>query len=61
MLTRLVSVSILSILTTVTMLSTMSLMDKDTTRRDLDLTVPSGQRAELDAVRRDFPGLPDRG
>jgi hypothetical protein len=31
-------------------------MDKDITQRDLDLTVPSGQRAELDAARRDFPG-----
>ena len=55
MLTCLVSVSILSILTTVDMLSTVSVVDKDTAGR-LDLTVSPAQRADLDAARRDFPG-----
>lgn len=56
MLTRLVTVSILSILTTVIILSTVSIVDKDLAARTLEDAATPAQRAGLDAARRDFPG-----
>lgn len=56
MLTCLVTVSILSTLTTVIMLSTVSIVDKDLVERTLQDAVTPAQRAELNAARRDFPG-----
>jgi len=60
MLTRLVTVSILSTLTTVITLSTVSIMSEDTVSQgrgsvNLDPTAAPGRRADLDAMRQDFP------
>ena len=56
MLTCLVIVSILSTLTTVIILSTVSIVDKDLVERTLEDAATPAQRAELDAARRAFPG-----
>jgi hypothetical protein len=56
MLTCLVIVSILSTLTTVIVLSTVSIVDKDLVERTLEDAATPAQRAELDAARRAFPG-----
>lgn len=56
MLTRLITVGILSTLTTVVILSTVSIVDDDLIARTLDDAATPAQRADLDAARRDFPG-----
>lgn len=56
MLTRLITVSILSTLTTVIILSTVSIVDDDLIARTLDDAATPAQQADLDAARRDFPG-----
>ena len=56
MLTRLVTVGILSTLTTVIILSTVSTVDEELAERTLEEAATPAQRADLDAVRLDFPG-----
>jgi hypothetical protein len=56
MLTRLVTVGILSTLTTVIILSSVSIVDKNLARGALEDAANPAQRADLDAARRDFPG-----
>jgi hypothetical protein len=56
MLTCLVTLGILSTLTTVIILSTVSIVDKDLVGRTLQDVATPAQRADLDAARRDFPG-----
>jgi len=56
MLTRLITVSILSTLTTVIRLSTVSTVDKDLVEQALQDAATPARRADLDAARRDFPG-----
>lgn len=56
MLTRLVTVGILSTLTTVIILSTVSIVDKNLGARTLEDAATPAQRADLEAARRDFPG-----